>query len=145
MHIQPFWMNHANFALQKKDAQVMGVITPLCTSIPLYNPTQKYWSWMDVMSNNITRYYFVSTLALLLQTSVAFKKISTWTNVRIYSYHKFDTNKCPTKKYLCWNLYEYLNIFCFLNSFHTLAHSGTNVRVYLYKKIDTNKCPNTFA
>ena len=41
--------------------------------------------------------------------SVTFVKISPRTNVRIYSYQKFDTNECPNK-YSYWKSFEYSNI-----------------------------------
>ena len=52
------------------------------------------------------------------------KKKITRANVRIYSYKKFDTNKCPNK-YLCRKLDEY----------STLTHSRMNVQIYSYKQI----------
>ena len=84
-------------------------------------------------------------------------KKSTRTNIRIYSYDKFDTNICPNK-YLCWKLCEYSNIFEYSFSFYTLTHSRTIIQIYSYnqiwrqlmseyiciEKIDMNKCPNKY-
>ena len=118
-HIRAFGQGHGHWLtpplLHWSECESGSTLEPGWVSLEHWNRVWHSWKFRHVW---ISEYIRINKF--------------TRTNVRIYSYKKFDTNECPNK-YSYWKLYEYSNIFEYSACFHSLLLNTL-----------MNECPNIF-